>query len=220
MPLLAAVLPRRAQTTTTSLFQAALSEAETQTSSSLRPNTNTNTAKTLVRVKSAAFRQSPKKTNLVAKVCRRLTLAAALDQMRFSPKRAAAKVGAALRQAARLVGEQAGEGDSALSQWVVAECFVGKAAYLKRMKLHARGRFGVMHRPACHVTVVVARTPVRDPQLQIEKDFAKLVRIFTRHRLYAPFVEPKKCPRRFLNPVWSAKSWKYVTSKKWLYPKQ
>ncbi|KAJ3072982.1 hypothetical protein HDU98_002464 [Podochytrium sp. JEL0797] len=206
------LLPTRAAlfsrpNSSSSLFNAALSEAEAAA------NTSSSTGLPLVadslRVKGAAFRQSAKKTNLVAKVCRGLELQHAIDQMRFSPKRPAMKVAQVLRQAQRNALAQTKDDNS---KWVVSQCFVGKSSYLKRMKLHARGRFGIMHHPSCHVTVIVKRV-----SKDVDVEFEKLVHIFKRHKLYAPFREAKP---RFLNPVWSRKSYKYVTSQKWLSPKQ
>ncbi|KAJ3289012.1 54S ribosomal protein L22, mitochondrial [Rhizoclosmatium sp. JEL0117] len=183
--------------------------------------TNNNNHPNRVHVKCSPTRQSPKKLNLVAKVARGLPVANAIVQMKFSPKRAAAKVDQALRLAKRIADQKDKE-----AVWIVKECFVGKAKYLKRMKPHARGRMGIMHHPAAHVTVVLEKSnkiyalgklPLEESKEHKQaREFDKLVHIFKRHRLYAPFKEAKP---RFLNPVWSRKSFKYVTSEKWLHPK-
>ncbi|KAI8616609.1 ribosomal protein L22/L17 [Chytriomyces sp. MP71] len=218
----------------TDLFAAAMKEAqETHTlhANSSTPSTTTAaSAKKSFIVQSRDFRISPKKMNLVAKVMRGLAISDALKQMQFSPKRAAAKlvpvVKEAMRRADGLSGSEQNQG------WIVEQAFVGKGQFLKRIKMHARGRMGIMHHPSSHVKLVVARADPysaavaksrRDPlvfdvsrEQKEATEFAKLVHIFKRHKLYAPFIEPKT---RFLHPVWSRKSWKYVTSKKWLAPR-
>lgn len=39
------------------------------------------------------------------------------------------------------------------------DCWVGKAKYLKRIKMHGRGRSGVMHHPKHHLYVVLREVP-------------------------------------------------------------
>ncbi|KAJ3082571.1 54S ribosomal protein L22, mitochondrial, partial [Physocladia obscura] len=208
---------------------------------------------------SRAFRVSPKKTNLVAKVLRRLELHDADRQLRFSPKRVASLMRPLVQQAlrhaaeldAKLARPDAASPDTPRAaraapsplptvHWRVAQCFVSKAKFLRRLKLHARGRFGVMHHPASRVCLIVERStstasfntidatnPARpsfavraDPAFKKLQELEKLAHIFKTHNLYAPFVEPKKNPVRFLNPVWSPKSYKYVTRSNWLSPKR
>ncbi|ORY48731.1 ribosomal protein L22, partial [Rhizoclosmatium globosum] len=181
------------------------------TSNNNTTTTNNNNHPNRVHVKCSPTRQSPKKLNLVAKVARGLPVANAIVQMKFSPKRAAAKVDQALRLAKRIADQKDKE-----AVWIVKECFVGKAKYLKRMKPHARGRMGIMHHPAAHI-YALGKLPLEESKEHKQaREFDKLVHIFKRHRLYAPFKEAKP---RFLNPVWSRKSFKYVTSEKWLHPK-
>ncbi|KAJ1538557.1 hypothetical protein HK405_013708 [Cladochytrium tenue] len=56
--------------------------------------------------RSAAFRMSPWKANLVARMVRGLTLAEAQAKCRFSRKRAATRVGAVLRRAAAAIAQR------------------------------------------------------------------------------------------------------------------
>jgi len=51
----------------------------------------------------------------------------------------------------------------------VAEAFVGKGFYLKRLSYHAKGRSGIMVRPRCRLTVVV-----REITAEEEAKIAKL----------------------------------------------
>ncbi|KAJ3205052.1 54S ribosomal protein L22, mitochondrial [Entophlyctis luteolus] len=197
----------------------------------------------IVRFRSRVFRISPRKTNLVAKVVRGLELEAAIKQMQFTPKRAGTKVLALLKQAQREVAATRSPLHG-YEHWIVDQCYVGKGMYLKRIMPHAKGRFGIMHHPSSRVFLVLRRSGAastfprkkgveglvaatataedgngrgtedeRAWKKAVERE--KLAHIFRRHRLYAPFVEAAP---RFLNPVWSRKSWKYVTTPRWVNP--
>ncbi|KAJ3407459.1 hypothetical protein HDU80_008642 [Chytriomyces hyalinus] len=222
------------------LLSAALKEAEQtqraaaqQATASIHQKQHPSMNKQLtISTQSAAFRISPKKTNLVAKVCRRLEISDAIKQMQFSQKRAGSKLIHVLKLAQRRSRERETQLGMEEGVWTVAQCFVGKSMYLRRIKMHARGRMGVMHHPSSFVTVVLKReeefskavaaarkNPLVFDTTQEQKDaleLQQLVQIFKKNKLYVPFKEAKT---RFLHPVWSPKSFKYVTSKKWLNPK-
>jgi len=55
------------------------------------------------------------------------------------------------------------------SRVVVAEAFVGKGRFLKRTKIHARGRFGIMHHPMSHIKFVFKELPPRAERLVGER---------------------------------------------------
>jgi ribosomal protein L22 len=211
-----------------SLFNAALQEAEQQqkalptaSSSPSSPSSPLSPASFQLRTyvfKTANFRISPWKTNIVAKTIRGMPLLKAIDQMDFNKKRPAAKIRSLLNRAAHAI-EKNHKGQR--ENWVVKQCWVGKGKYLKRVKLHARGRFGIMHHPASHVKVLLEELPQSQwnetKQQAIErKEFEKLVHIFRRHNLYVPL--PDSQPVRNSLPPWSKKPYKYVTSPKWVDP--
>ncbi|KAJ1557312.1 54S ribosomal protein L22, mitochondrial [Cladochytrium tenue] len=192
--------------------------------------------------RSAAFRMSPWKANLVARMVRGLTLAEAQAQCRFSRKRAATRVGALLRRAAAAIAQRglqrpapaepsttteaaaaAAAGVDWRTGWRVEQCFVGKGRYLRRVKLHARGKVGLMHHPSSHVRVVLRREdgvgaaagePADAQRRRLE--LARLAHMLRRHRLYVPL--PQHKPLHFLHPVWSRKPHRYVDSPKWTDP--
>ncbi|KAJ3231720.1 hypothetical protein HDU81_003564 [Chytriomyces hyalinus] len=227
--LLSAALKEAEQTQRVTQQQAALTQLKQHPSSS---SMNNNTKALTISTQSAAFRISPKKTNLVAKVCRRLEISDAIKQMQFSQKRAGSKLIHVLKLAQRRSRERETQLGMPEGVWTVAECFVGKSMYLRRIKMHARGRMGVMHHPSSFVTVILKREEEFSKAVaasrknalvfdttQEQKDaleLQQLVQIFKKNKLYVPFKEAKT---RFLHPVWSPKSFKYVTSKKWLNPK-
>lgn len=47
-----------------------------------------------------------------------------------------------------------------------AESYVGKGRYLKRVRYHARGRFGIEHRKFCHFFLVVEEGPVKEKNMK------------------------------------------------------
>ncbi|KAJ3333423.1 54S ribosomal protein L22, mitochondrial [Blyttiomyces sp. JEL0837] len=218
-------------TGSSNLFQAALSEAEQKkdvtesqksesstSSNTASSSTDSSTQLRTLTFKSPRFRTSPWKANLVAKVIRELPLVAAMDQMRFSKKRASLKVSALLNRAVDRIEKQHG---SDRSHWIVKESFVGKGQYLKRIKLHGRGRFGVMHHPSSHVKVVLQELPKSrwnetESEAAARKEFEAIRHIFRRHKLYDQLKDSQ--PIRASQPPWASKPYKYITSPKWLDP--
>ncbi|KAJ1558670.1 hypothetical protein HK405_013204, partial [Cladochytrium tenue] len=101
---------------------------------------------------------------------RGLTLAEAQAKCRFSRKRAATRVDALLRRAtaiaqrglhrpapattttkAAAAAAASAGGVDWRTGWRVEQCFVGKGRYLRRVKLYARDKAGLMHHPSAHV---------------------------------------------------------------------
>ncbi|KAI9349837.1 ribosomal protein L22/L17 [Zopfochytrium polystomum] len=208
-----------------SLFQAALAESSSSSSSLPPPPTQgalpatTSSAGATLRTltfKSGNSRTSPWKSNLVARVVRGLPLESAIAQAAFSAKRAGGRLRSLLHRARAVIAQQHG---STADRWVVRQCFVGKGKYLRRIKIHARGKLGVMHHPASHFKVVLEEVPrerVDETEAAAKKrvEREKLVKIFKRHRLYVPLSTHQ--PVRFLHPVWSKKPYRYITSPKWM----
>lgn len=109
------------------------------------------------------IKQSPKKVNLVAKLVRGMRVEDALLQLQVTVKRAAKTVYQVIHSA-RANAAHNHELDS--DRLLVAEAFVGKGLYLKRVSYHAKGRSGIMVRPRCRLTVVVRETtPEEEAQI-------------------------------------------------------
>ncbi|TYZ64554.1 hypothetical protein PybrP1_008621 [[Pythium] brassicae (nom. inval.)] len=98
------------------------------------------------------IRVSPRKLTYLAQQVRGLPAQEALLQMKFSPKRKAAIVHKTVQNAVNLADIKYQIDPQNLQ---VAECFVNKGHYLKRMRIMGRGRSGVMHHPHTHLTVVL-----------------------------------------------------------------
>ncbi|CAI5740311.1 unnamed protein product [Hyaloperonospora brassicae] len=99
-----------------------------------------------------AIRASPRKLTYLAQQLRGLSATEALLQMKFSPKRKAEIFQKTVQNAINLADIKYQIEPENL---MVAECFVNKGAYLKRMRIMGRGRSGVMHHPYTHLTVVL-----------------------------------------------------------------
>ncbi|XP_078371805.1 large ribosomal subunit protein uL22m-like [Oculina patagonica] len=96
---------------------------------------------------------SPTKFNLVAKQIRGLQIDEAIKQMTFSPKRAAGIIKQVIEEARDIAVEKHGIEDKT-HLWV-AQSFSTKGRYIKKIRYHAMGRFGIMHKKYCHYYVVL-----------------------------------------------------------------
>lgn len=99
---------------------------------------------------------SPKKLSVVARLVRGLACDEAVAQCALLPKRGARLIEETLASARANAVANHGLDDARLR---VAEAFVTKGSYLRRIMYHARGKTGVVHRPRSHLTVVVAEAP-------------------------------------------------------------
>lgn len=98
------------------------------------------------------IKESPKKVNLVAALVRGMRVEDALLQLAVLQKRAAKTVKRVVANARANATHNHGLNGDRL---FVAEAFVGKGRYLKRISYHAKGRSGIMHHPSCRLTVIV-----------------------------------------------------------------
>ena len=98
------------------------------------------------------IRVSPWKLNLIAAQVRRLRVADARKQMKFSIKRHSTLVDEIIRKTTNLADIRY---DLKPPQLEVLKCFVTKATPLKRIKYHARGRFGKKFRRHSHLNITV-----------------------------------------------------------------
>ncbi|KND04872.1 uncharacterized protein SPPG_00570 [Spizellomyces punctatus DAOM BR117] len=208
------------QAAASSLFQAAKEDAEstgavsgtTSSEDATVPTPSKATDKAIPTFTTGDFRVSPRKLLHLARLIRGMPLLEAEVQMKMSKKRPADRVRAMLHRAASALQHNYGKDPKS---YIVQQAWVGKGTYLKRLKIHGKARFGVMHRPAGHVKIILAEKKM--DKTKQEKDFDKLVDMFKRHNLYIPLRDSE--PVRFLHPPWSRKPWKYVTSPKWVDPK-
>ncbi|CAI5703304.1 unnamed protein product [Peronospora effusa] len=99
-----------------------------------------------------AIRGSPQKLTYLAQQIRGLSAKEAILQMKFSPKRKGEIFQKTVQNAINLADIKYQIEPENL---MVAECFVNKGTYLKRMRIMGRGRSGVMHHPYTHLTVVL-----------------------------------------------------------------
>ncbi|KAL5994934.1 hypothetical protein ACLOJK_024991 [Asimina triloba] len=109
------------------------------------------------------IKQSPKKVNLVAALVRGMRVEDALLQLQVTVKRAAKTVYQVINSARANASHNHGMDPDRL---LVAEAFVGKGFFKKRVSYHARGRSGIMVRPECRLTVVVREiTPEEEAEI-------------------------------------------------------
>ncbi|KAL0139356.1 ribosomal protein L22/L17 [Mucor lusitanicus] len=82
------------------------------------------------------FKTSPRKLNMLAPI----------RQMEFSDKRSAKKILHNLAFARKNAADQKG-----MENMVVSQAWVGKGRYVRRVRPHGRGQFGIMHHKEAHI---------------------------------------------------------------------
>lgn len=110
------------------------------------------------------LRCSPIKMNLVAAQIRGLPVDEAIKQMTFSPKRAATLVKKAIEAAQVIAEEKYGIQDKT-HLWI-AESYVGKGRYIKKIRIHGRGRFGIQEKKFCHYFLVLKEGTGREKNVK------------------------------------------------------
>ncbi|EOY08529.1 hypothetical protein QUC31_010818 [Theobroma cacao] len=109
------------------------------------------------------IKQSPKKVNLVAALVRGMRVEDALLQLQVTVKRAAKTVYQVIHSARANATHNHGLDPDRL---LVAEAFIGKGFYKKRISYHAKGKCGIKERPECRLTVVVREmTPEEEAEI-------------------------------------------------------
>ncbi|ORX75863.1 ribosomal protein L22, partial [Basidiobolus meristosporus CBS 931.73] len=104
------------------------------------------------RFSTANFKGSPRKLRFISKQIAGLPLDKAIVQMEFSPKRSSNKILhnlTFLRKNAQL------QKDMDPKKMYIAQAWVGKGQYLKRVQPHSRGRHGIKHHPSAHMKFIV-----------------------------------------------------------------
>lgn len=141
-------------------------------------------------------KQSPKKVNLVAALVRGMRVEDALLQLQVTIKRAAKTVYQVIHSARANATHNHGLDPDRL---LVAEAFVGKGFYKKRVACHAKGRAGIKVRPECRLTVVVRETTPEE-----EAEIARL-RVHNFRKLTKR--ERRLVPHKLIEstPIWNRK---------------
>ncbi|KAI8137651.1 ribosomal protein L22/L17 [Fennellomyces sp. T-0311] len=103
---------------------------------------------------STNMKTSPRKLNMLARQIRNLPVDEAIKQMEFSPKRTARKIMHNLAFARKNATEQ-----RQMENLVVAQAWVGKGRYIKRIRPHGRGQFGLMHHKEAHIKFLLEEAP-------------------------------------------------------------
>ncbi|KAL1221914.1 Large ribosomal subunit protein uL22c [Cardamine amara subsp. amara] len=110
-----------------------------------------------------AIKQSPKKVNLVAALVRGMRVEDALLQLQVTVKRASQTVYRVIHAARANASHNHGLDPDRL---LVAEAFVGKGLFKKRISYHGKGKCGLMERPECRLTVIVREmTPEEEAEI-------------------------------------------------------
>ncbi|KAL2918374.1 39S ribosomal protein L22, mitochondrial [Polyrhizophydium stewartii] len=157
------------------------------------------------------MRVSPQKLNHLARLLRRQTIEEAKRQMNHTLKRRGVRVASLLH---RIEAALRHNYNLDPADFVIAQAFVGKGTYLKRIRIHGRGRFGIMHHPSAHIKVMLGPRP--NDKTPAEKEMAIIARRLVKRKLFVNVHDSR--PIQQLHPVWSSKPWKYVTSPKWTDP--
>jgi len=101
------------------------------------------------------YRHSPQKLNLLAQQIRGLPIQKALDEMKFSRKRAARDVYKTLWSA---MSNAENNHELDIESLVVSEAHVGKNLVMKRIRARARGRAARVLKPFSQLTIVLRDT--------------------------------------------------------------
>ncbi|KAI3835367.1 hypothetical protein MKW98_020483 [Papaver atlanticum] len=143
------------------------------------------------------IKQSPKKVNLVAALVRGMRVEDALLQLQLTVKRASKTVYQVIHSARANATHNHGLDKDRL---LVAEAFVGKGLFKKRVSYHAKGRSGMKVRAECRLTVVV-----REMTPEEEAEIARL-RVHNFRKLSKR--ERRLVPHKLIEttPVWGRKS--------------
>ncbi|KAK9291157.1 hypothetical protein L1049_009345 [Liquidambar formosana] len=143
------------------------------------------------------IKQSPKKVNLVAALVRGMRVEDALLQLQVTVKRAAKTVYQVIHSARANATHNHGLDPDRL---LVAEAFLGKGFFRKRISYHARGKHGIKERPECRLTVVLR-------ELTPEEE-AKIARLRVSNFRKLTKRERQLIPHKLIEttPIWGRKS--------------
>ncbi|KAI8912457.1 ribosomal protein L22/L17 [Gorgonomyces haynaldii] len=192
---------KRYSTGVSPLFQAALKDAKPQEARQV----------ILPTFQTSNMHVSPQKLNHLARMINDMSLTEAKRQMRFTPKRRGVNVYNLLSRVSHVLKHNYSKEPE---HYFIKRAWVGKGKFEKRIRIHGRGRFGNVTRPRAHLKIQVEE---RLPETKEQVEFKKLVKAFKRHNLFVTMQDTK--PLMPQQPIWSSKPYKYITSKKWMDPK-
>ncbi|CAM8968281.1 unnamed protein product [Rhodiola kirilowii] len=143
------------------------------------------------------IKQSPKKVNLVAALVRGMRVEDALLQLQVTIKRASKTVYQVIHSARANATHNYGMDPDRL---LVAEAFVGKGLFKKRIAYHSKGRSGIKVRAECRLTIVLRETTPEE-----EAEIARL-RVHKFRKLTKR--EKRLVPHKLIEttPVWDRKA--------------
>ncbi|KAF8088234.1 hypothetical protein N665_0548s0007 [Sinapis alba] len=146
-----------------------------------------------------AIKQSPKKVNLVAALVRGMRVEDALMQLQVTVKRASHTVYRVIHAARANASHNHGLDPDRL---IIAEAFIGKGLFKKRISIHGKGKCGLMIRPECRLTVIVRETTPEE-----EAEIAKL-KVHNFKKLSKR--ERRLCPHKLIEttPIWNRRGTK------------
>ncbi|MGH0137795.1 UNVERIFIED_CONTAM: hypothetical protein FKN15_028970 [Acipenser sinensis] len=100
----------------------------------------------------------------LAKMIRGMTIEQAIAQLEFNDKKGAAIIKEVLLEAQEMAVKS--HNVEYKSNLYIAESFSGKGQYLKRIRIHGRGMFGIMDKVYCHyfVKLVEGVPPTEEPR--------------------------------------------------------
>lgn len=107
-------------------------------------------------IRTALFRVSSQKLNMLGRQITRLPLPMAILQMKFSPKKAAKEIHSLLVQAQARIANLPKEQFNDPNKFVIQQAVIGNGPYLKRIDIKGRGRHGVIWRPHSFLRLQVA----------------------------------------------------------------
>ncbi len=101
------------------------------------------------------YKHSPQKLNLLAQQIRGMPVQKAMDEMKFSRKRAAKDVYKTLYSA---MSNAENNHELDIDNLVVSQAYVGKNLVLKRIRARARGRAARILKPFAQLTIILRDT--------------------------------------------------------------
>ncbi|GAB2283629.1 hypothetical protein Dimus_018134 [Dionaea muscipula] len=129
------------------------------------------------------IKQSPKKVNLVAALVRGMRVEDALIQMQLTVKRAAKTVYQVIHSARANATHNHGLDPDRL---LIAEAYVGKGLFQKRLSYHAKHRHGIREKPECRLTVVVREMTAEEEAEVARLKVSKFRKLTKRERQLVP----------------------------------
>ncbi|RKO96264.1 hypothetical protein CXG81DRAFT_13234 [Caulochytrium protostelioides] len=163
------------------------------------------------------FKGSPRKAMLLARLLPGMTLKEALLQMDLSLKKPGSPIRALVHRVACNLRHNYAIRDP-LDNVKITEAWVGKGHYKKQIKIHGRGRFGIMYKKEAHVRIRVAPALAQSRRATL-RHFAAWLKEAKTQKLN-PNTMPNSRKVAYTLPPWSRRPWKYVERPHWYDPER